>query len=64
MASIMFGSNSTSQFVLTQKELDAAKEALAEAIKSGLPKETRRVDVLCYIFDEMKKWAREQMLEL
>ena len=50
--------------MLTKEKLEAAKEVIADAIKCGLPMETRRVDVLCYIFDEMKEWAREQTLEL
>ncbi len=62
--SIMFGKTGSNGYVLTGEALERAKDAIVDAIKCGLPMEARRPDVLCYLFDEMKNWVREQTLIL
>lgn len=63
MVSHSFGGD-MDRYYMPQETLDTAKEAIAQAIKSGLPEEARRVDVPCYLFDEMKDWAKAQRLKL
>lgn len=61
---ILFGGNDTTRYVMTQGRINEAKKVIVDAIKSGLPVEARRADVLCYLFDEMKVWAKSQTLNL
>lgn len=61
---MMFGNSEHDRYAMKEETLEATKETIVQAIKSGLPEEARRVDVLCWLFDEMKEWARNQHLNL
>jgi len=64
MPILIFGNGEHDHYAMKEETQEAAKETIAKAIKSGLPEEARRVDVLCWLFDEMKEWARNQRLNL
>ncbi len=64
VARTVFGDCYRGRYVLTNDVVQDAQRAIANAIKSTLPKEACRVDVLCYLFKEMKTWVREQHLDL
>ncbi len=61
---IVFRDETHGSFVLSSDVEERTIEGVIQALKNGLPEEARRVDVLCHIFDKMKKWAETQPLKL
>lgn len=63
-AYVMFGMTDSDKYMLKPEVIEAAKSAILQAIKSELPEEARRMDVVCYLLDETKKRAETYILNL
>lgn len=63
-AYVMFGGNGKDSYTLAPETAEKAKETIVQAIKDGLPREARRMDVLSYLLDETKRWLETQRLDL
>lgn len=61
---LVFGQEDTERYVLAPDIAQKAKLAIIKALKDELPEEARRVDVICHLFDEMKRWTETQHLIL
>lgn len=59
-----FGAARENQCYLKEEELDAAIEAVAKALKSGLPEKAHRVDVLNFALDEAKDHIKTRRVNL
>jgi len=60
----IFGKYDEELYEMThEKELEL-KKAIMQTIKDRLPEEAFRVDVLHYVFSEMREWITRQPLKL
>lgn len=61
---VLFGRRQTDQYFMKAEVEEAARTAIIQALKDGLPEEARRVDVLCYLLDETKEWVKTRRINL
>ena len=59
---VIFGKYPQDQYFLSLEMENAVRAAIFQAFKDELPKEARRVDVLCYLLDEAKDWVKMQSI--
>lgn len=62
--SVMFGKRDADVYVLKPEVAEAAEMAIVQAIKSELPEEARRVDVIRYLLDGTKEQIEAKSLIL
>jgi len=59
-----FGKAIENRYYMTEEEVNEAVIAIAKALKSELPEEAHRADVLNFLLDETKEWVRARRINL